>query len=93
TYVKPFMIKMVRGLIMVIVLFSRALMVPVYLSQLGVIETLGETTVKIMKSTSFGIMITALALGAFIVLRAIWQGRSEEKKAIAAEEALSHRKV
>jgi uncharacterized protein len=93
TYVKPFMIKMVMGVIMVIVLFSRGLMVPVYLSQLGLIETLSESTTSIMKSTSFGIMVTALVLGAFIVLRAMWQGRSEERKALAAEEALSHRKI
>ncbi len=40
TYVKPFMIKVVMGVIMVIVLFSRGLMVPVYLAQLGLIEKL-----------------------------------------------------
>lgn len=80
TYVKPFMIKVVMGLIMVIVLFSRALMVPVYLSQLGLITELTEQTTKILKSTSFGIMIFALALGAFIVLRAMWQGRRAEQR-------------
>src|SRR5574340_937811 len=70
TYVKPFMIKVVMGVIMVIVLFSRALMVPVYLSQLGLIAQMGDTTVKMLKNTSFAIMIAALAIGAFIVLRA-----------------------
>ncbi|MBZ0155834.1 MAG: sulfite exporter TauE/SafE family protein [Alphaproteobacteria bacterium] len=84
TYVKPFMIKVVMGVIMVIVLFSRGLMIPVYLSQLGLISTLGETTVKILKSTSFAIMIFALALGAFIVLRAMWQGRRAERELSAA---------
>ncbi|MEK6673264.1 MAG: sulfite exporter TauE/SafE family protein [Nitrospirota bacterium] len=88
TYVKPFMIKVVMGVIMVIVLFSRALMVPVYLAQLGVIETLGETTVKVLKNTSFAIMIMAVLIGAFIVLRAIWQGRRAEK--VATKEAISH---
>jgi uncharacterized membrane protein YfcA len=91
TYVKPFMIKIVMGLIMVIVLFSRGLMVPVYLAQLGLIGKLGETTVKALKSTSFAIMIFALALGAFIVLRAMWQGRREEKMATA--EVLEHGKI
>lgn len=91
TYVKPFMIKMVMGLIMVIVLFSRGLMVPVYLSQLGIIEPLTETTVKALKSTSFGIMIFALASGAFIVLRAMWIGRREER--LAASHILGHGKV
>jgi len=79
------------GVIMVIVLFSRALMVPVYLSQLGIIEQLTDGTVKMLKSTSFAIMIFALALGAFIVLRAMWQGRREEK--LAQQESLVQSKV
>src|SRR5574342_983326 len=82
TYVKPFMIKVVMGLIMVIVLFSRGLMVPVYLSQLGLIGTMSEMTVKVLKNTSFAIMIAALAIGAFIVLRAMWQGRQAERLAL-----------
>ncbi len=92
TYVKPYMIKVVMGLIMVIVLFSRGLMVPVYLAQLGLIETLGDTTVKLLKTTSFAIMIFALLLGAFIVLRAMWQGKQAEKRAFASG-ALEHGEV
>lgn len=91
TYVKPVMIKVVMGVIMVIVLFSRGLMVPVYMSQLGLIAKLGETTVKALKSTSFAIMIFALALGAFIVLRAMWQGRRAAGTATA--EVLEHGKI
>jgi len=91
TYVKPFMIKVVMGVIMVIVLFSRGLMVPVYMSQLGLIQTLGETTVKALKSTSFAIMALALLLGAFIVLRAMWQGRRAERA--ATQEVLEHGKI
>ena len=91
TYVKPFMIKMVMGVIMVIVLFSRALMVPVYLSQLGLIHTLADSTVKILKTTSFAIMALALIIGAFIVLKAMWQGRRAEKLLHAGE--LEHGKV
>jgi len=92
TYVKPFMIKVVMGIIMVIVLFSRALMVPVYLSQLGLIGKMGDMTVKLLKNTSFAIMIAALMIGAFIVLRAFIQGRREEKLRLASE-ALEHGKV
>ncbi len=92
TYVKPFMIKVVMGVIMVIVLFSRGLMVPVYLSQLGLIDTLGDTTVKVLKNTSFAIMIAALLIGAFIVLRSFAQGRREEKLRLASE-ALEHGKI
>jgi len=91
TYVKPFMIKVVMGIIMVIVLFSRGLMVPVYMSQLGLIHTLGETTVKALKSTSFAIMALALLLGAFIVLRAMWQGRRAEQA--TTQEVLEHGKI
>jgi uncharacterized membrane protein YfcA len=92
TYVKPFMIKVVMGVIMVIVLFSRGLMVPVYLSQLGLIDKLGDTTVKLLKNSSFAIMIFALLLGAFIVLRAMWQGKQAEKLQHASG-ALEHGEV
>ncbi len=91
TYVKPFIIKVVMGVIMVIVLFSRGLMVPVYLSQLGLIQTLGDTTVKILKNTSFAIMALALILGASIVLSAMWKGRRAERQ--AAQEVLEHGKI
>jgi uncharacterized protein len=85
TYVKPFMIKVVMGTIMVIVLFSRALMVPVYLSQLGLISPMSAEITKLLKNTSFAIMIFALALGAFIVLKAMWQGRRAERLQYASE--------
>ncbi|MBI5663565.1 MAG: sulfite exporter TauE/SafE family protein [Nitrospirae bacterium] len=91
TYVKPFMIKVVMGSIMVTVLFSRALMVPVYMSQLGLITEIAADTTKMLKSVSYGIMIFALAMGAFIVLKAMWQGRREQR--LAAQEALGHSKV
>src|SRR4030043_787190 len=92
TYVKPYMIKLVMGLIMVIVLFSRALMVPVYSAQLGIIPTIGDTTVKILKSTSFGIMIFALLAGAVIVLSAMWKGLRAEKNT-ATHEVMEHAEV
>lgn len=92
TYVKPFVIKIVMGLIMVIVLFSRALMVPVYMSQLGLIRMLDEGVVKLLKTVSFGVMALALLSGAFIVLFAMWQGRREEHET-AAKEVLGDVKV
>jgi uncharacterized protein len=92
TYVKPFMIKVVMGVIMVTVLFSRGLMVPVYLAQLGLIEKLSDGTVSLLKTTSFAIMIFALLLGAFIVLRAMWQGRQAERLQQASG-ALEHGEV
>jgi uncharacterized membrane protein YfcA len=91
TYVKPFMIKLVMGVIMVIVLFSRGLMIPVYLSKLGLIQTLNDTTIKLLKNTSFIIMALALGVGAFIILHAIWQGRRAEQR--SAQEALARVKA
>ncbi|MFZ3064327.1 MAG: sulfite exporter TauE/SafE family protein, partial [Nitrospirota bacterium] len=89
TYVKPYMIKLVMGVIMVIVLFSRALMIPVYMSQLNILQPLTEGTIKLLKTTSFVIMALALLIGCFIVLRAIWQGLKAESKVVAkAKEAL-----
>jgi uncharacterized membrane protein YfcA len=91
TYVKPYMIKLVMGVIMVIVLFSRALMIPVYMSQLNILQPLTEGTIKLLKTTSFVIMALALLIGCFIVLRAIWQGLKAESKVVAkAKEALGH---
>lgn len=84
TYVKPFMIKVVMGVIMIIVLFSRALMVPVYMSQLGLIGEMPAGAVKALRTTSFLIMVLALAFGAFIVLRAMWRGKQAEATFVAA---------
>jgi uncharacterized membrane protein YfcA len=92
TYVKPFMIKFVMGTIMVIVLVSRGLMIPVYLSKLGLITTLSEGTTTFLRTTSFGIMIAALFIGAFIILKAIWHGRRQEKLQLAAR-ALEHGEI
>lgn len=43
--------------------------------QLGLIQRLSDTAVKLLKTTSFAIMISALLIGAFIILRAFVQGR------------------
>ncbi|MEW6587057.1 MAG: sulfite exporter TauE/SafE family protein, partial [Nitrospirota bacterium] len=92
TYVKGYMIKIVMGLIMIIVLFSRALMIPIYLSQLGVIQTLDETTTKLLSSASFAVMAFALLLGAFIILKSIFKGIKTEKS-ITAEGVFEHGEV
>lgn len=87
TYVKPYMIKVVMGVIMIIVLFSRGLMIPVYLSQLDLIPPVSEFTAKLLKSSSFALMILALALGGVIILRALWQGRRAHlEQQVALEE-------
>ncbi len=85
TYVKPHMIKVVMGVIMVMVVLSRALVVPVYLGELELIAALEGSTAAILKNASFTIMMLALAAGAFIVLSALIKGI----RAFRREEALA----
>lgn len=74
TYVKEHMIKIVMGTIMLIVAFSRGFAIPQYLAQLKLIEV-EENTIRILSAVSFGIMCLALAVGAVIILAAMWKGR------------------
>lgn len=48
TYVKPYIVKIVMGVIMKIALFSRAVVIPAYLSELGEIDPPSEGTVTIL---------------------------------------------
>lgn len=87
TYVKDFMVKMVMGIIMVLVLFSRGLKVPVYLSEMGKIEPLSENTITILDYSSFAILVLALTTGAVIILYALISGyRKHAKEQLLAEE-------
>jgi len=81
TYVTSHMIKVVMGTIMVLVLVSRALVIPVYLSELELIGPLGGGTARILKGVSFGIMMLALATGAFIILSALRKGMRARREA------------
>ena len=81
TYVRPYMIKVVMGVIMITVLFSRLFIIPVYMSQLGMIGTLDAGTAAMLKSVSFWIMVAALVLGAGFILRALWSGMREAAQA------------
>jgi len=89
TYVKDYMIKIVMSVIMLVVLVSRALMVPVYLSQLGVISSLSNNMITVLKTTSFIIMIAALLTGALIIAVALFKGLRQEKRIQRAEEISS----
>lgn len=86
TYVKPYMVKVVMGVIMLLVLFSRGIVIPVYLSDLQLISTLDPAMAGGMKNASFAMLIFALATGATIVLSALWKGlrahRAEEAAAV-----------
>lgn len=83
TYVKPYMVKLVMGLIMITVLFSRLFVIPVYMSQLGLIGAIEDSTMTLLKGVSFWIMVAALLLGAGVILRALWTGMREHREAMA----------
>ncbi|CAK0756118.1 putative membrane transporter protein [Gammaproteobacteria bacterium] len=87
TYVKPYLIKVVMGVIMMLVLLSRGIVIPVYLSDLGMITHMDPGLAKLLKNVSFSVMIIALATGAFIVLSALIKGmrahRTEKETAAA----------
>ena len=84
TYVKPYMIKVVMATIMLIVAVSRAVVVPVYLSQLGQFA-MGEGLATILRRVSFALMVAALAVGAFIIIGAMLRGHRDHE--LAMEEA------
>jgi uncharacterized protein len=83
TYVKEHMIKVVMGTIMIIVAVSRALAVPKYLEQLGLL-TISQSSVKILDLASFVIMCIALMIGAVIILGSMWKGRREAESHVEA---------
>lgn len=74
TYVKPYMVKVVMGIIMVVVLLSRALVIPIYLSQLGWIAPLSEKALGLLADASLAVMVAALLIGAGIILKALRSG-------------------
>lgn len=76
TLVKEHLIKIVMGVIMLIVAVSRALALPEYLGQLGFMS-LDPGVGKVLKALSFGSMCLALAVGAGIILNAIYKARRE----------------
>ena len=88
TYVKPYMVKIVMGVIMMIALISRAVVIPVYLSELGQIDPLNPETIALLKNLSFGLLLFALAAGATIVFKALIKGMREHRAKLAAEHAV-----
>jgi uncharacterized membrane protein YfcA len=78
TYVKPYFIKLVMGVIMLTVLLSRLLIVPVYLSELNWITPLQPAVATGLKQASFSIMILALLVGAGMIVHAMWRGMRQQ---------------
>ncbi len=75
TYVKPYMIKLVTAIIMLIVAVSRLLVLPVYLAQLEVLE-LGAGAARFLENLSFLFMVAALLVGAMIIIGAMLRARA-----------------
>lgn len=87
TYVKPYLIKVVMGTIMLLVLVSRAFVVPVYLSQLGLISPMTDGMAAMLKNISLSVMVFALLVGAGIIIRALMAGIREHRRPAPAPAA------
>jgi len=80
TLVKEHLIKIVMAVIMLIVAVSRALAIPQYLAELELVRV-DSTILTVLKHVSFASMCLALAIGAGIILKAIFKARKELKEA------------
>jgi uncharacterized membrane protein YfcA len=90
TYVKENMIKVVMGTIMIIVALSRALAVPKYLKQLGLLE-ISPSSVSLLDVASFITMCIALLVGAVIILGSMWKNKPVHEPHVAPiQEGLEH---
>jgi len=88
TYIQSYLIKLVMGLIMIFVALSRMIAVPIYLSDLGTIETLSKSTISVLNVLSVSVLASALVIGAVIILSSLWYGLREDiQKHEALEEA------
>jgi len=87
TYVKEHTVKFVMGMIMLIVLLSRLVKLPVYLSDLNMISTLNGSLIKVLDVASFSILAFALIAGMVYILVALANGMREHKDETKAEAA------
>lgn len=81
TYVRDAVVKLVMGLIMVIVLFSRFFYVPGYLSKLGLIAPMADGTIDILKLMGDATLVLALAVGGITIIVALIKGMAAHRKA------------
>jgi uncharacterized membrane protein YfcA len=92
TYVKDYMVKFVMSTIMLIVAVSRGVVIPKYLTQLEIMSV-GKDLLKLLDTISYVSMVIALAVGALIILGAIFKGIRAEKAAGKAEAASYKKEV
>ena len=81
TYVKDSVVKLVMGLIMVIVLFSRFFYVPGYLSRLELIKPLPESMITTLKILGDATLVLALAVGGLTIIIALIKGMAAHRLA------------
>ncbi|HNQ05210.1 MAG TPA: sulfite exporter TauE/SafE family protein [Thiobacillaceae bacterium] len=84
TYVRDSIVKLVMGLIMIIVLFSRFFYVPGYLSKLGMITPLSDGSIANLKLAGDATLVLALAVGGLTILVALIRGMAEHRQAAVA---------
>ena len=80
TYVKDYTVKFVMGMIMIIVLFSRLLKLPVYLSDLAIIAPISDLLRMVLNTSSFVTLGFALFAGAGAILYSLLQGMAAHKR-------------
>ncbi len=80
TYVKDREVKMIMAMIMLIVLVSRFFEIPVYLSDLDLIDTLSATAGKVLSALSFATLGLALLAGAWAILAALVKGMAQHRR-------------
>jgi uncharacterized membrane protein YfcA len=88
TYVKEYMVKFVMGMIMMIVLLSRLIKLPVYLSDLSMISPLNTELIQIFDKSSFAMLAIALLSGMMAILIALMKGILEHKQETQTEQNL-----
>jgi uncharacterized membrane protein YfcA len=85
TYVKDYVIKIVMGAVMLIVAVSRGAKVPVYLSDLGLMNV-NSGMERVLNSISFWALVAALATAGIIItgamVKGMMQSRAEERHAL-----------
>lgn len=77
TFVKPYVIKVVMAAIMLIVAVSRALVVPVYLRELGKLD-FSEQVAASLTYASLAFLVLALCVGSAIIVGAMVRGYRAE---------------
>lgn len=84
TYVKDSIVKLVMGSIMLVVAVSRGLMVPVYLSNLGLAH-IGPQTAVMLDNWSFIVLVLSLILGTVLIIGYTIKGMIAERRELKVE--------